>query len=101
MRHPALPCRLVVRLRTLTPSTEVRILAGHPAFLPERDFPPAWRGGATSNATVSRSPAAKGTVPCHIVEGNSTSRPGLGSILRAGGSPSPSAAGGWPCAGPP
>ena len=30
--RPALPDRLMVRLRTLTPSIEVRILVGHPAF---------------------------------------------------------------------
>ena len=31
-RAPTLPCRLMVRLRTLTPSIEVRILTGHPGI---------------------------------------------------------------------
>src|SRR3546814_3390911 len=34
--RPLMPRRLKVRLRTLTPSIEVRILAGHPALF----FPP-------------------------------------------------------------
>src|SRR5205085_8124506 len=53
-------------------------------------------GRATSNATVIRSPAPNGSVPCHIVEGNSTSRPGLGSIQRNGARSSPSSACGSP-----
>ena len=34
-----------------------------------------------SNATVNRSPDSMGLVPCHIVDGKSTSRPGLGSTV--------------------
>ena len=43
---------------------------------------PIYPGVATSNATVSRSPRSNGVVPCHIVDGNRTRRPGLGSIRR-------------------
>ena len=42
-------------------------------------------GRVTSNATVSRSPAPNGLVPCHMVEGNSARRPGFGSTIRNGG----------------
>ena len=53
-------------------------------------------GTATSNATVSRSPSWNGRVPCHIVDGNSTSRPGLCSIVRSGARSRPSCACGSP-----
>lgn len=44
-------------------------------------FGPA-QAGAISKATVMRSPARKGRVACHMYDGNSTSRPGLGSTIR-------------------
>ncbi len=48
-------------------------------------------GRATSNATVNRSPAGNLRVPCHIVEGKRTSRPGRGATVRIGGRSIPSA----------
>lgn len=53
-------------------------------------------GYMISNATVNRSPDGNGRVPCHIVDGNSTSRPGLGSTICVGPRPRASAAGGSP-----
>ena len=39
---------------------------------------------------------SNGTVPCHIVEGNRTNLPGLGSIVRNGARSRPSSRGGSP-----